>query len=316
MTPLAPGQISLRLYPHRLPPVEMVEQMLAQARVAERAGWDGLMTSEHHGGFPDYVPNPLQLAGWLLDATDRIWAAACPLLLPLYAWSHVAEQVAWLAARFPERVGVGVAVGGLAQDFEMAGLDYEDRGAVFRASLPRLAEALRGEAQSPLSEDAAIAATRARPIPVVSAAQGPKAVARAAAAGTGVLFDSLQTLDRMRALCDAYEEAGGSGPRIAIRRVWLGPAPSEEVAEQMDFYRSYAPEAAQEHWGDGQQMIAAESAEEVAAGLLRVAREGGADAFNLRVHVKGIEPARVDEQIARVGEELLPILRQELVATR
>lgn len=290
--------------------------MRAQARVAERAGWDGLMTSEHHGGFPDYIPNPLQLAGWLLEATDRIWAGACPLLLPLYHWSHVAEQVAWLAARFPGRVGLGVAVGGLAQDFEMAGLDYAERSRVFRESLPRLASALRGEAEAPLSSDPAIAATRDAPVPLVSAAQGPKAVARAAAAGVGVLFDSLQTLVRMRELCEAYDEAGGKGSRIAIRRVWLGPPPSDEVAQQMDFYRSYAPSAAQDHWGDGQQMIAGEGVEEVAEGLLRVARDGGCDGFNLRVHVKGIEPERVDEQIARVGEELLPILRRELAASR
>lgn len=312
VTPLAPGQISLRIYPHRLPPVEQVEQMRAQARTAECAGWDGLMTSEHHGGFPDYVPNPLQLAGWLLEATERVWAAPCPLLLPLYADSHVAEQVAWLAARFPERVGLGVAVGGLAQDFEMAGLDFAERGERFAEALPRLAAALRGEAEGPLSQDPAVAATRAAPVPVVSAAQGPKAVARAAAAKVGVLFDSMQTPTRMRELSDAYVDAGGKGARIAIRRVWIGAPPSAEVAEQMEFYRSYAPSGAQDHWGDGQQMIAAERADDVAEGLIRVARDGGCDAFNLRLHVKGVEAARVDDQIARVGEELLPLLRRAL----
>ena len=37
------------------------------------------------------------------------------------------------------------------------------------------------------------------------------------AAGVGVLFDSMQTLSRMRELCEAYGDAGGTGPRIAIR---------------------------------------------------------------------------------------------------
>lgn len=316
MTPLAAGQISLRIYPHRLPPRECVQQMRAQARTAEAAGWDGLMTSEHHGGFPDYVPNPLQLAGWLLEATERIWAAACPLLLPLYHWTHVAEQVAWQAARFPGRVGVGVAVGGLAQDFEMAGLDYAARGAAFRDALPRLAAALRGEAEGALADDPAIAATAEAPVAVVSAAQGPKAIARAAAVGAGVLFDSMQTLERMRALSDAYRESGGAGPRIAIRRVWLGRPPDQAVAEQMDFYRSYATAGAQAHWGAGQELVAGASAEEVAAGLLAVAEAGRCDAFNLRVHVKGVEAAQVSEQITRVGEEVLPIVRQGLARSR
>ena len=54
----------------------------------------------------------------------------------------------------------------------------------------------------------------------------------------------------------------------------------------------------------------------MAEGLIRVARDGGCDAFNLRVHVKGVEADRVDDQIARVGEELLPIVRRELSGSR
>jgi len=314
VTPLGPGQLSLRIYPHRLPPVEQVEQMRAQARAAEAAGFDGLMTSEHHGGFSDYVPNPLQLAGWLLEATERIWAAPCPLLLPLYHWTHVAEQLAWQAARFPGRVGAGVAVGGLEQDFTMAGLDYAERGRRFQEALPLFAEALRGEATEPLASDPAIAATRDAPVPVVAAAQGPKAIGRAAGAGVGVIYDSMQTLDRMRELSRAYLEAGGSGPRIAIRRVWIGPPPEAAVEAQMDFYRSYASDGAQAHWGAGQELVTGESVDEVASGLLRIAREGECDAFNLRVHVKGVEASEVSEQIARVGEEVLPLVRGELSA--
>lgn len=299
------------MYPQRLAPRDCVEEMLRQARLAEASGWDGLMTSEHHGGFPDYVPNPLQLAGWLMEATERIWAAPCPLLLPLYHWSHVAEQLAWLAARFPGRVGAGVAVGGLALDFELADLDYASRNGRFREALPLLAKALRGEAQEPLASDAALADCRATPIPLVSAAQGPKAIRRAAEAGIGVLYDSMQTLDRMRELTDVYLAAGGTGPRIAIRRAWIGPPPSSAVESQMDFYRSYAPKGAQDHWGDGQELIAGETGAEVAEQLLEVMRRGGCDAFNLRVHIKGVSSAEVDDQITRLGEEVLPLVRRE-----
>ncbi len=125
-TPLAPGSISLRMYPPDAAAAEIVEEMRAQARAAERAGFDGVMTSEHHGGFPGYLPNPLLAAGWLLDSAQRAWAAPAPLLLPLRPWRQVVEDVAWLAARFPGRVGAGFACGGLARDFEMAELRFEE----------------------------------------------------------------------------------------------------------------------------------------------------------------------------------------------
>lgn len=309
MPALAPGQVSLRVYPYPIAADAIVERARVEARIAEAAGFDGLMTSEHHGGFPGYVPNPLQLAGWLLEATERIWAASCPLLLPLQHWSHVAEQVAWQAARFPDRVGVGFAIGGLDRDFELADLDYEARLPRFREGLPKIVAALRGEAEGPLAEDAALAACGVRPVPMVSAAQSPGAARRAARVGVGLLYDSLQTLDRMSEVSRAYAEAGGRGVRIAIRRVWLGPPPEAEARAQLDFYKGYAAQSAQVHWGSGDEMITSESPDGIVEGLLATLERGGCDALNLRVHVKGVAPERIEEQIARVGEEVLPKLR-------
>jgi alkanesulfonate monooxygenase SsuD/methylene tetrahydromethanopterin reductase-like flavin-dependent oxidoreductase (luciferase family) len=285
--------------------------MCHQARLAEAAGFDGLMTSEHHGGFPGYLPNPLQLAGWLLDSTSAVWAAPCPLLLPLKHWSHVAEEIAWLAARFPGRVGAGFAAGGLAQDFEMADLDFAKAGERFRAAMPLLGRALRGEAEAPLSEDPAIAACAEAPIPLTCAAQGPVGARRAARFEMGALYDSLQTLERMRVVTDAYREAGGAEACTAIRRVWIGTPPGEQVEAQMKFYRGYAPEEAKAHWGKGQELVHGENGASVADQLLEVASRGGCDAFNLRIHAQGIPAEAVREQISALGEETLPLLRRE-----
>src|SRR3954465_13920006 len=114
--PFAPGSVSLRLYPHGdLPATRIVDVLREQAAASAAIGFDGVMTSEHHGGFAGYLPNPLQVAGWLLEAMPSGWAAPCPLLLPLRPPALVAEEVAWLAARFPGRVGVGLAAGALPQ---------------------------------------------------------------------------------------------------------------------------------------------------------------------------------------------------------
>jgi alkanesulfonate monooxygenase SsuD/methylene tetrahydromethanopterin reductase-like flavin-dependent oxidoreductase (luciferase family) len=307
----ASGSISLRLYPHELHARELVREYLDQARLAEAVGFDGLMTSEHHGGFPGYFPNPLQLTGFLLGETSRVWAAPCPLLLPLRHWSHVAEELAWLAARFPGRVGAGAAVGGLAKDFELADLSYADRFTRLREQLPLLARALRGEAAAELAGDTALAACSEHPVPLVVAGQSPPALRRAAKLSLGLLFDSLQTAENLRELSDEYRKAGGAGPRILIRRVWLGPAPSLEAERQQNFYRSYADPKVQTRWGSDE-LVQAESGEGLAEALASLLARSGCDSLNLRIHLRGIGPGAIRAQIERLGNELLPALRSRV----
>src|SRR5579864_1143451 len=172
--PLAPGSISLRVYPADLPPAEVVADMRTQAQLAEEGGFDGCMTSEHHGGFPNYLPNPLLAATWLLDATTRIWAAPCPLVLPLRAVTQVAEDLAWTHHRFPGRVGAGVCAGALPVDFEMAGVPFEEMFPRYRAALVELAAALGGKADGPIAADPAVAALSGGEIPLAAAVQAVK----------------------------------------------------------------------------------------------------------------------------------------------
>jgi hypothetical protein len=244
----------------------------------------------------------------VLDATRSIWAAACPLLLPLRAWTQVAEEVAWLAARHPGRVGAGFASGGLALDFELADLSFAERARRFREALPHISGALRGVAPNPLGNDAALQACAKTPVPVVAAVQGPRSAAAAARAGAGLLFDSLQPAETLANLVKEWRAAGGRGARIAIRRVWLGSPPRAEVERQTDFYRSYAPAGAQATWGRDE-LITAPDGPGLARKLADLRARADCDALNLRVHARDISPARVREQIERLGAGLLPALR-------
>ncbi len=305
--PLAPGSVSLRLYPHDdlLPPA-IVDELREQAALGAGAGFDGVMTSEHHGGFAGYLPNPLQAAGWCLEAMTDGWAAPCPLLLPLRPPALVAEEVAWLAARFPGRVGIGVAAGALPVDFAVMGMSMDDLAARFTAALEALVPVLDGSDPGVLADDPAVKACAEQPVPVVSAAMGLTAVRRAARLGIGILFDSLSTPERCRELADAYRAGGGTGPCVLIRRAWVGEPPGERVERQLDVYRSYAAPGAQAHWR-GEQLVAAPDPREVADGLAEVARRAGADALNLRVHVPGVAPAAAREQIGRLAVVVAPL---------
>ncbi|MFA5886127.1 MAG: LLM class flavin-dependent oxidoreductase, partial [Acidimicrobiia bacterium] len=295
--PFAPGSVSLRLYPHNeLPAAEVVAELRAQARLGEAAGFAGVMVSEHHGGFAGYLPNPIQTAAFLLAATERVWVAPCPLLLPLRPAALVVEELAWLAAAYPGRVGLGVAAGALPLDFEVMGLELADAGPRFKAELGRVVAMLRGADLGPLAGDPALCRCADEPVPVLSAAVSPVAARRAASVGAGILLDSMTALPRQRALCDAYAEAGGTAPRVAIRRVWLGRPPEAALAAQRALYESYSPDAAQQHWADANTIVDDDPvalAERVSASLVAA----GADAVNLRVHMNGVPPPPVRDPI-------------------
>jgi alkanesulfonate monooxygenase SsuD/methylene tetrahydromethanopterin reductase-like flavin-dependent oxidoreductase (luciferase family) len=308
--PFAPGSVSLRLYPHPelATPTDVVATLCRQAGLAAAVGFDGVMTSEHHGGFAGYLPNPLQLTGWTLHEMASGWSAPCPTLLPLRPVALLAEDVAWLAARHPGRVGVGVAPGSLDQDFAAAGLDRATAFARFREDLPRLVAMLQGRSLGAVEGDRALAACGEHPVPVLSTAMSPGAVRRAARCGAGVLFDGATRPDHQRSLVEAYRQAGGTGPRVLIRRVWLGELPAGASEKQSSLYRSYAPASAQRHWQD-RAVLAHDDPAELAAVLAEVVGAAGADALNLRVHLPDVTPDQVDAQIGVVGAEVLPRLR-------
>ena len=127
-----------------LPADEIVSEFCAQAGLALGSGFDGIMTSEHHGGFAGYMAQPLQMASFVLAEQATGWAAAAPLLLPLRSTALLAEEVAWLQARHGGRVGLGVAAGALPLDFEVAGVSQADSVDRFKSELPRIVALLRG----------------------------------------------------------------------------------------------------------------------------------------------------------------------------
>ena len=297
------------LSPHDLPPVAVVDEMLTDARLVDDAGFDGVLLSEHHGGLAGYLPNPLQFVGWALGETARVWGAPCPLLLPLRPTGLVAEETAWLAARFPGRVGLGVAVGAAPADFEVAAVPFEERSTRYQAALVDLVGALRGHAAAPLAGDPALQRCREHPVPVVCATTTKFGVRVAAAAGAGIMLDGLSPLAWSIELAAAYREAGGPGPVVLSRRAWLGDAPASAAADDVQRYAAFTPPADHERMVADDSMLTHHDAAEL-AGLLAAALDAtGADCLSLRLNLPGTAPSAVREQIARFGAEVLPLLR-------
>jgi hypothetical protein len=204
-----------------------------------------------------------------------------------------------------------VARGALPADFEMMDGTMEDLTPRYEHALQTIAGVLGGGDPGRLAGDAAVAHLGEHPVPVLSAAASFTAVHRAAAAGVGLMFDSLTTPERCRELVDAYHRAGGSRPCVLIRRAWVGEPPEQQTAQQIDTYRSYAPQGATAHWG-AVEMAAAPDAAEVADRLTEAAHTAGVDALNLRVHVPGVTPGAVRAQIEQLGDLVAPLVRDAI----
>jgi alkanesulfonate monooxygenase SsuD/methylene tetrahydromethanopterin reductase-like flavin-dependent oxidoreductase (luciferase family) len=310
--PFARDSVSLRLYPHNeLDAIDISSTIVEQAALALRLGFDGVMVSEHHGGFAGYLCNPIQTAGFMLAASDRGWVAPSPVLLPLRPAALVAEEIAWMEARFPGRVGLGLAAGALPLDFDVMDLSLDDAIPRFKRDLPRVVAMLRGEDLGDLRGDKALIRCAEHPIPVLSAAVSPTAARRAARVGAGIILEAMSTVARQRELCDAFDASGGTQPKVLIRRVWLGELPAAAVEAQRKVYESYSSGDAMKHWADDQ-TVNSNDPSEVADRLVSVLDAVNADALNLRVHLPGIDATSAREQIARLGEEVLPLLRTRL----
>jgi alkanesulfonate monooxygenase SsuD/methylene tetrahydromethanopterin reductase-like flavin-dependent oxidoreductase (luciferase family) len=187
-------------------------------------------------------------------------------------------------------------------DFELAEVPFDEINLRFKQALPLVVAALRGGADGPLADDRAIAACAQNPVPMVAAAQSRAAVRRAAGLGLGILYDSLQATDHVRALSDAYDEAGGTGPKILIRRVWIGGPPGEAVDNQLDLYRTYTTEGTMARWDQGANTVLAADGAEAAEQLHAEMAATGTDTINIRIHVVGLSPSYVRDQPDLHGE--------------
>lgn len=307
--PFAAKSISCRLYPHNeLDAPSIVREVCAQGKLALDGGFDGIMTSEHHGGFAGYMPLPLQMVSFILEDTENGWGAPCPLLLPLRPTAMVAEEIAWLDARHPGRVGLGVGSGALELDFTSMGLRLEDANPKFKAEFPKVVAMLRGEELGELEGDKAFQRCKEKPIPVLSTAVSPAAARRAAKYGAGIILEAMTSVERQRELCDEFDKAGGTMPKVLIRRVWVGEQPEAIVESQRKIYESYSTGAAQKHW-PADQTIHSDDPVEVAERIAEVMKLINVDAVNLRVHLPGVTPAQARDQITRLAAEVVPKLR-------
>ena len=310
--PFGSGSVSLRLYPHLdLDAPAIVEELRAQAALAATQGFDGVMTSEHHGGFAGYLPNPLQSASFALDAMPSGWAAPCPLLLPLRPSALVIEETAWLAARHPGRVGLGVAAGALPADFEIMDTTMDDLTTRFAAGLTAVARVLGGGDAGDLASDPAVARLHDHPVPVVERGRQHDRGAARRRVRCGPARRLAHDAD---AVPRARRRVPRGGRRGAVRvdpaaRGWETHPPRRPPVSSTPIGRTPGPRP---RIGAPTSSPRRPTRPRSRAGCSTPRHSAGADALNIRVHVPGVPPQAVRDQIERMGNEVLPVIGRAL----
>lgn len=121
--------------------------MTAFARCAEACGYEAIYVVEHliipdayESRYPYSptgrmplpagvdVPDPLELLAFLAARTDRIRLGTGMLVLPVHLPVHLAKRLATLDRLSGGRVTVGVGVGWLKEELDLAGADWSGRG--------------------------------------------------------------------------------------------------------------------------------------------------------------------------------------------
>ncbi|AQA02607.1 hypothetical protein BVC93_09365 [Mycobacterium sp. MS1601] len=293
-------------------------ELLADARLLDELGYEGMWLSEHHFFYDGYCPALLPVAAAALAVTSRLRVGTGMMLLPLQDAQRVARLSADIAARSGGRLDVGVGLGYRDIEFDGKGMARKDRVARHRAGVAALQE-IAVPAGATLWNGSAT----------------PAGIARAGARGHGVLFSGANPISLVRELATAHrtgwEEAGrpgGQRPRVAaLRNFWLTDSSSERDAV-LDWQRASYVLYAGLGWSVAQresteamdfradadaavaQAVATSTVGPAGAIIeaLHEVSEAGVDDVVLRVLIEGAPQEAVQRMLRRMAEEVIPVM--------
>ena len=124
---------------------ELYDQVIAQAELAERLGYDTFFVAEHH--FHEYgaVPNPAVMLSTLAQRTRRLRLGSAISILTFHHPLTVAESYAMVDVLSGGRLTLGVGSGYLRHEFEGYRIDPAEKRERFDENLAVLKRALAGE---------------------------------------------------------------------------------------------------------------------------------------------------------------------------
>ncbi len=225
---------------------ELAEEVLA----AEQAGFDGFFLPEFHQAHGGALVSPMLIGAWLAARTTRIRVGALVLAGPLHDPVRLAEDILMLDWATRGRVILGLGTAHQPPDFELFGVERDQRQAILDELLDVVEACLAGE---PFDYAGRFFTRRGqvtpgafsspRP-PIWIGAHGPRGLRRAAERADAWVCDPQRDIDAVARLADHYRAAalaaGRPGQVALFREAWIAADRAE--AEQV-----WAPHAMKVH---------------------------------------------------------------------
>jgi alkanesulfonate monooxygenase SsuD/methylene tetrahydromethanopterin reductase-like flavin-dependent oxidoreductase (luciferase family) len=231
----------------------LLDDMVAQARLADRLGYRGVTIPEHHLINILLVPSPLQMAVKVAAETENLELMTSVLVLPIHDMRVLAGEVAQADILCDGRLILGVGRGAFAYEMGRMGVPIEISRAKFEESLEVLTALLTREEVAwdgefynfePLT-------TMPRPMtqpmpPLMIAVMAPEGIYACAKRGFHIQTTPLQgshekLLQQVGAFKRAKEELEGKGDhlRLSLSRVMYAARDEADAREKIGLANDY-----------------------------------------------------------------------------
>ena len=231
--------------------------MLEQAILADRLGYDAVSLTEHHLINILMMPAPLTFATKIAAHTDRIRIMTSVVVLPLHDMRVYAGEVVVADILCQGRLMLGVGRGAYRFEIERCGVPMRETLARFNESLDVLQALLREEEVSwdgtyykfaPLT----IMPRPVRPNgpPIMMAVMNPEGIYHCARRGFHIQTTPLAgnhqlLLDQVGAFIRAKSEMGAAGSHLTLslsRVAFVSPTPADrqaKIEQAYDYYKRF-----------------------------------------------------------------------------
>src|SRR5215468_7213333 len=218
-----------------------IDEVIAEAQLAEASGFDSCFFGEHHQDRDGFLPSPLIVATAVAARTSRLRVGTSVILLPLHHPVRVAEDVITLDLVSKGRVILGVGIGYQPADFRAFSVPMEDRAGRFEESIDILRRCWAGERFSFHGKHYSLDDVQILPRPYQMS--GPPlwigasidaAARRAGRIADGFVGTPSTGMANAVHLADVYKEAARKAGRpaevIQMRDAWVAPSRAEAEA--------------------------------------------------------------------------------------
>lgn len=318
----------------------LYQEAFEHMRIAESLGFASIWAPEHHLSDCGYNPAPLPVLAAMSTQTSRVTIGTSVLLLPFHHPLRVAEEAAAIDNMSGGRLILGLGTGYRIAEFEGYGIDRRQRGALLDEGIDIIRRAWTEESFSHEGRHYHLknVAVGMRPVqqphpPMVLAARGPRAAARAARLGFSIMptGDRAEVFAAWRRELTAQRRAPDHPDVYTTMRVFPTRDPEREWAELSDYVleesirvRAWYHEAAdnpidlrQVVHEDGDRMKADERTrliigepEQCVAQLKKLGEEGGINHVILHGSLIGLPHDRALEHMHLFAKEVMPHLLQ------